>query len=295
MEYINIAPGMDFSRIVQGFWRLPEWKMSDDELLEFLKGCLDRGVNTFDTAEIYGFGESEELMGHVLPKLNRDDYKLVTKTGIIPEITETGVFGYYDTRYDTIINACKNSLKRLKCDYIDLYLIHREDPMVNPEEVADAFKQLKKEGLVREFGVSNFDPYKFNGLNKYMDGQLRTDQVEWNPCCFEYFENGIMDLLMAEKIHPMIWSPLCGGEFFTSQEEKFVKARDVFGKMAEEKGISIATLIYAWIMYHPIKAMPLVGSGKLSRLDDAVAALDVKLDHVEWYKLFVASGQKVLR
>lgn len=296
MEYINIAENMEFSRIIQGFWRLPEWKMTDEELRTFLEACLERGVNTFDTAEIYGFGESEELLGKVLPGLKREDYKLVTKTGIIPKfLDDGGVFGYYDTRYDTIIQACKDSLKRLNCEYIDLYLIHREDPMVNPEEVADAFKELKKQGLVREFGVSNFDPYKFNGLNKYMEGQLRTNQIEWNPCCFEHFESGMMDVLMTEKIHPMIWSPLCGGEFFTSQAEKFVKARTKFSEMANEKGVSVSTLIYAWIMYHPVQAMPLVGSGKIERLDEAIKALDVKLKHVEWYELYVASGQKILR
>ncbi len=293
MEYINIAPGMDFSRIIQGFWRLEKWNFSDKELREFLDGCLERGVNTFDTAEIYG--ESESLLGKVLPELKRSDYKLVTKTGINLKKTAGGVFGYYDTRYKHIIEACKASIRRLNCEYIDLYLIHREDPLLDPEEAADAFKELKCQGLIREAGVSNFDPFKFQALNEHMNGELRTNQIEWNPCCFEHFESGMMDLLTARKIHPMIWSPLAGGRLFTGDEEVYVKAREKFSKIAKEKGISVETLVYAWIMYHPVGAMPLVGSSRLDRLDNAVAALSVELEHVEWYELYVASGQKILR
>lgn len=296
MEYIQIAPGMEFSRIIQGFWRLGDWNFSKEELRTFLEGCMERGVNTFDTAELYHFGESERQLGAVFAEMNREDYKVVTKTGIVPVNPETGVtFKHYDTRYDSIINACKNSLQRLKCEYIDLYLIHREDPLLNPQEVADAFKELKKQGLVREFGVSNFDPYKYNGLDQYMDGTLRTNQVEWNPCCFEYFENGIMDTLTAKKVSPMIWSPLAGGRIFTNEEPVYKNAREVFQKMADEKGVSMDTLVYAWILYHPVKAMPICGSSKLERLDAAVQALDVKLEHEEWYRLFTASKQKILR
>lgn len=296
MEYINIAPGLDFSRIVQGFWRLTDWKMSDDELLNFMEACIDKGVTTFDTAEIYGSGECEVLMGKALPKISRDKYQLVTKTGIKKKTLDNGdSFGYYDTRYDSIIESCKNSIKKLGCEYVDLYLIHREDPMINPEEVACAFKQLKKEGLVKEFGVSNFDPFKFNALNKYMDGKLRTNQIEWNPCCFEHFESGMVDVLMSDQIHPMIWSPLCGGRLFSDNSTEIANARNRFSKMADKKGVSLSTMVYAWILYHPMKAMPLVGSSKLERLDEAIAALDVKLEHSEWYELYTASKQKVLR
>ena len=295
MKYMNIAPGMDFSRIIQGFWRLSEWKFSEEDLENFLKGCLERGVNTFDTAEIYGAGESERQLGRVLPEFKRSEYKLVTKTGINVKKTPEGTFGYYDTRYQHIIDACKESLQRLKCEYIDLYLIHREDPLLDPEAVADAFKELKRQGLILEAGVSNFDPYKFQAVNEYMNGELRTNQIEWNPCCFEHFESGMMDLLAAKKIHPMIWSPLAGGRLFTSDESVYVNAREKFSDMAEKKGVSIETLVYAWIMYHPVGAMPLAGSSRLERLDSAIAALDVEFEHSEWYELYVASKQKILR
>ncbi len=293
MEYISIAPGMDFSRIIQGFWRLGQWNLSNKELRGFLEGRLERGVNTFDTAEIYG--ESESLLGKVLPELKRSDYKLVTKTGISIKKTPEGAFGYYDTRYRHMIEACKASIQRLKCEYIDLYLIHREDPLLDTEEAADAFKELKRQGLIREAGVSNFDPFKFQALNEYMDGELRTNQIEWNPCCFEHFESGMMDLLTAKKIHPMIWSPLSGGRLFTSNDEVYVKAREKFSEIAKEKGVLVETLVYAWIMYHPVGAMPLAGSSRLARLDNAIAALKVELEHAEWYELYVASGQKTLR
>ncbi|MEA4969373.1 MAG: aldo/keto reductase [Candidatus Pelethousia sp.] len=295
MKYIEIAPGMHFSRIVQGFWRLHNWNMSSGELEKFVCGCLDRGVNTFDTAEIYGSGQSEEQLGKVLPKRRRDEYTLVTKTGISVRNDDRGSFTYYDTTYDNIINACKGSLRRLKCDYVDLYLIHREDPLIDHHEVAAALKELMKQGLIKEAGVSNFDPFKFAALNELMDGQLRTNQIEWNPCCFEHFNSGMMDVLTQKHIHPMIWSPLCGGRLLTSEEAPYAQARKTIKRIAAKKNVKPETLVFAWILYHPVQAIALSGSSRLERLDAALAALDVELDRSEWYEIYVASKQQVIR
>lgn len=297
MDYIKLSDKVTFSRIIQGFWRLCDWHIPAEETAKLIQGCLDRGVTTFDTAERYGFCDCERQLGEAfkLVKANRSKYQIVTKTGISWSAPQDDCFGYYDTRYDRIIKSCKESIQRLGCDYLDLLLIHREDPCIDPHEVAAAFKQLKKEGLILEAGVSNFDPFKFNALNNLMDGTLVTNQIEWNPGCFEHFNSGMIDLLTEKRIHPMIWSPLAGGRIFTSNEEKYVKARAKFSEIAAQKGVDIDTLVYAWLMYHPVGAMPICGSHNLNRLDKAIAALDVKLEHMEWYQLYVASGQQVLR
>jgi len=293
MEKVKIAENLEFSRIIQGFWRLDGWNWSSGELAKFMNECIERGVTTFDTAEIYGDTVCEKLMGDAFesdPTI-RKRIQLVSKTGIF----KMDGFGYYDTTYSRMMQSCKESLSRLHTEYVDLYLIHREDPLLNPWDSARALKELKKEGLIREAGVSNFDPFKFDAMNKAMDGQLRTNQIEWNPVCFEHFNSGMMDYLMANKIHPMIWSPLAGGRIFKSDDEKCVKAMKTIKQIAEKHNAEPATIIYAWILYHPSMAMPLVGSNKIDRLDLAIKALDVKLERSEWYRLYVASGQQVIR
>lgn len=297
MKTVQLSEKLSLSPIVQGFWRLESWNWNTKELAEFMNACIERGVTTFDTAEIYSATLCEKLMGEAfaLDKTIRDRIQLVSKTGIFQEKINGSTFGYYNTTYDRVIQSCKESLQRLKTDYLDLYLIHREDPCFDPWETARALKQLKKEGLVKEVGVSNFDPFKFDALNQAMDGELVTNQIEWNPVCFEHFNSGMMDYLTVHRIHPMIWSPLAGGRLFKSEDALCKKAMEKIREIAERHNEEPETIIYAWLMYHPVGAVPLSGSNKLERLDLAIKALDVKLKHHEWYEIYVASGQQVLR
>lgn len=297
MQYIKLNETMEFSRIIQGFWRLTDWKLSTDELIAFIESCLEKGVTTFDTAEVYGNTECETQLGCAFkarPDL-RQKIQLVSKAGIYKTQINGKTFGYYDTTYDRLMQSCKEALQRLHCEYLDLYLIHREDPCMDPYETARALKDMKRQGLIREAGVSNFDPFKFQALNRAMDGTLRTNQIEWNPVCFEHFDSGMMDLLLQERIHPMIWSPLAGGRLFTSQEAVYTKALAKIREIAQRHQVEPDTIVYAWLMYHPVGALPISGSNKPERLEHAVQALDVKLERHEWYEIYIASGQQVLR
>ncbi len=289
---------LKFSRIIQGFWRLNggmrgDWGVNTDELVSLLEQRFELGVTTLDTASIYGRGECEVALGKALQSFNRNDYQIVTKAGIY--IDDERKKGFYDTTYNSILESCNQSLEKLGCDYIDLFLIHREDPMIDHHEVARAFKELKKQGLIKEAGVSNFDPFKFNALNKAMDGELRTNQIELNPCCFEHFNSGMIDVLQGEKIKPMVWSPLAGGNLLTSDDECFAKTRMVCEELAIKYGVSVSTIIYAWILNHPVGCMPIVGSSKVERLQEAIDALDLKLELRDWYHIYTASGQQILR
>jgi predicted oxidoreductase len=291
------------SRIVQGFWRLTDWHWDTETLAEFMRDCIARGVTTFDTAEIYGNTVCETEMGKVFEKHPeiRQQIQLVTKTGIrkiagMPygDGKVVKIAKHYDTRYETIKEACRDSIERLHCDYIDLYLIHREDPLIDPWETGRALLDLKKEGLVREIGVSNFDPFKFEALNKAVEGQLVTNQIEWNPLCYEHFKSCMIDFLSGNRIHPMIWSPLAGGRIFKETDDEIcTAARAKIEEIAGRHGVSPATIIYAWILYHPVGAVALVGSSKLERLDLAIQALDVQLEHTEWFEIYAAGGQQI--
>lgn len=297
MEYVALSDTLTVSRIIQGFWRLTDWDFTTEQLAALIEGCLERGVTTFDTAEVYGNTDCEKQLGRVFagrPDL-RSRMQLVSKAGIYKTEIQGKPFGYYNTTYDRLMQSCKEALQRLHCEYLDLYLIHREDPCMDPYEAARALKDMKKQGLIREAGVSNFDPFKFDALQHAMEKTLVTNQIEWNPVCFEHFESGMMDMLMKERIHPMIWSPLAGGRLFTSDEAVYQNARNKIEEIAQRHQTEPAVIVYAWLMYHPVGALPISGSNRLDRLDLAIRALDVKLEQFEWYEIYTASGQKKLR
>jgi predicted oxidoreductase len=297
MQRIKLSNNLSFSRIIQGFWRLTEWNLTPEELVKFIEDRLELGITTYDTAEIYGKGEAEIQLGKALklkPEL-REKIEIVTKTNITVDFSEDIPFGYYDSRYDRIIASCKKSIDHMNCDYIDLYLIHREDPCINFNEVAKALIDLKKMGLVKEIGVSNFDPMKFKCLNKAVGNTLVTNQIEVNPQCFEHFESGMIDYLTYKEIPPMIWSPVSGGLLFTSTEDIYVNSRKVLDTLAKKYNTTVSTMVYAWLMYHPMKAMPIVGSQKIERIKEALDAFDIKLEHIDWFKIYTSSKKKILR
>ena len=293
MKNVKLSDRLSLSAVIQGFWRLEGWKMTADELARFMNECIDRGVTSFDTAEVYAGTRCETMMGEAFardPSI-RGRIQLISKMGIY----KNEGFAYYDTRYERVKSSCEAALKRLGTDHIDLYLIHREDPCIDFDSTARGLMELKKEGKVGDIGVSNFDPHKFAALNAKVGGELVTNQIEWNPLCFEHFRSGMIDDLMAAHIHPMVWSPLAGGRLFNKDDELAQKAMKVINRIAEEKSEDPSTIVYAWIMYHPVGAMPISGSRNLSRLDLAIRALDVKLTQEEWFRIYAASGQQIIR
>ena len=166
MERIKMGP-IELSRVIQGYWRLTSWDWSPEKLADHMNACVENGVTTFDTAAVYGGGECERQMGKALafdPTL-RSRIELVTKVGIVPK-GENAAFSHYNTTYDHVMRACRDCLERLGTDYVDLLLIHREDPCLDPAECGRALKDLQAEGLIRAYGVSNFDPWKFQALNQ---------------------------------------------------------------------------------------------------------------------------------
>ena len=297
MKKIKLSEKLLLSSIVQGFWRLDSWNFSKEDLASFMNKCIELDVTTFDTAEIYAGGACESMMGEAFSfdKSIRNKVEIVSKTGISIGNINGKNFTYYDTTYKRVKESCHASLKRLNTDYIDLYLIHREDPCIDFYETARALIDLKKEGLIIEAGVSNFDPYKFNALNNASENILVTNQIELSPVCFEHFKSGMIDVLTEKKIHPMIWSPLAGGNIFTSDEERYKKAFDKIKEIADRYNEKPEAIIYAWIMHHPVAAVAISGSSNIERLGIAVHALDIKIKHSEWYEIYSASGEMVIR
>jgi len=298
METLTLSSDVKLSRIIQGFWRLNSWHWTPQQLHEFILSAIDLGVTTFDLAEIYGDYGAEAQLGEVLkldPTL-RAKIQIITKTGINKLHPDKPYrIKHYETSATKIISSCHESLKKLNTDYIDVYLIHREDPFFDHHGAVKALEQLKAEGKIKAYGVCNYDPVKFHAFNTISKQALVTNQIEVSPLQFEHFNSGMMDLLQMEGVHPMFWSPLAGGSIFNSDDDMCVKVRTVLDRIAKHHGVEMDTIVYAWLLMHPVQGMVISGSQKISRLNNAVKALSIKLDLEEWYEIYLASGQQVLR
>ena len=291
----TIAPqGPEFSELVQGYWRTADWNMTPQQRLTFLKQHIDLGISTVDHADIYGGYQCEALFGEALaldPSV-RDQIEIITKCDINLCTSDfpNRKINHYDTSKEHIVNSVNNSLSRLNISEIDVLLIHRLDVLMDADEVADTFNQLQKEGKVKHFGVSNFTPNHFDLLQSRLDKPLVTNQVEINPLNFEVAHDGTLDQLQMNRIKPMAWSCLAGGEIFSGQSEQAIRVRKVLEELKEEVGAkSIEQVIYAWVRKLPSKPLPIIGSGKIERVQAAVDAMDINLTREQWYRVWVES------
>ncbi|NAW85505.1 aldo/keto reductase [Photobacterium halotolerans] len=292
---VELTPdGPQFSELVQGYWRLADWGMTPQERLTFLKQHIELGITTVDHADIYGGYSCEQLFGEALaldPSV-RGQIQIVSKCDIKlcgSQYPEQKI-NHYNTGKVHITESVNNSLQRLGVEQLDVLLIHRPDVLMDADEVAEAFATLKQQGKVAHFGVSNFSPAQFDLLQSRLDAPLVTNQVEINPLNFEVCHDGTLDQLQMKRTRPMAWSCMAGGEIFHGQSEQVIRVRSELEAIRQEIGASsIDQVIYAWVRRLPSKPLPIVGSGKIERVEDAVAALAFELSREQWFRVWVAS------
>lgn len=297
MEYVKMTEDLSFSRIVLGFWRVGEWGLSSNQLADYLAECIDLGITTMDHADIYGIdGDAETIFGEALEKRPelRNKMQIVSKCGIVYK-SDTARVKYYDYTKEHILGQVDESLRKMHIDHLDTLLLHRPSPYMNPEEISAAFDELLKAGKVRSFGVSNFLPQQYRMLKSYLNVPLVTDQVELSALAMENMDNGVIDLCLEERIHPMLWSPLAGGRIFTDKGEKAQELRDVLEVVRAEQGAEdIGEIAFAWLLSHPVGALPITGSGEIKLARTPVNALQYKLTNEQWFMIWTAvRGHKV--
>lgn len=286
-ERVRIAPqGPEFSRLVMGYWRLMEWQMSAQQLVAFMEQHLEVGITTVDHADIYGDYQCEAAFGAALklaPSL-RQRMELVSKCGIATTANPENALGHYITDGSHIIRSAENSLRHFATDYLDLLLIHRPDPLMDADEVAEAFSALHQSGKVKHFGVSNFTPSQFALLQSRLPFTLATNQVEISPLCQGALLDGTLDQCQQLRIKPMAWSCLGGGRLFS--EEKSAPLRAELQAVAEETGAdSPEQVVYAWVMRLPSQPLPIIGSGKIARVREAQKACALQLSRQQWFRI----------
>ena len=290
------AGGLQLSRIVAGMWRMSEWGMTVEQRIAFIEQCIEMGVTSFDHADIYGNYGVEGLFGEALraqPSL-RDKMELVSKCGIklLSPNRPSHPIQHYDTSAAHIVASAEESLRQLHTDRLDLLLIHRPDPLMDFDEIAEAFQSLKSAGKVRHFGVSNFSRHQFECLNRRI--ALATNQVEFSPMhvapMFDETFDGLQDLGVA----PMIWSPLAGGRLFSGSDAHAENLRLVIKEIAARVDQPFASVVFAWIMQLPCRPVPLTGSGRIEAISVAVAGAAFTLSRPDWFTILrAARGHEV--
>lgn len=286
--------GPRVSQIVHGLWRLAGWARDTKGILDLIRGCLEEGITTFDHADIYGDYTCESLFGAALARagVDRSSIQLVTKCGI--KLVSAKRPGHrvksYDTSRSHIVASVENSLKCLNTDYVDLLLIHRPDPLMDPRQVADAFGYLRESGKVRHFGVSNFLPSQFETLASKLDVPLVTNQIEYSVMNLAAHADGSIDQCQRLDIRPMAWSPLGGGRLFADDSEQATRLRETLGRIGRDVGgASIDQVAVAWVLKHPVQFVPVLGTGNMDRIRRIVAALGIDLSAEQWFEIRRAS------
>lgn len=295
MERISLNKEVSLSRIVYGMWRLgDDENTSPEHVRSKIDASLDQGITSFDQADIYGGYEAEEILGNALSGSTlRNKMEIVTKCDIIAPVGRyaDARVKYYDTSRAHIIASVDHSLRLMGIDHIDLLLIHRPDPLMDHHETGAALDEVIASGKVRSVGVSNFRPYDWELLQSAMKNQLVTNQIELSVLAHDSFVNG--DVAFHQRIGTplMAWSPLAGGALFSGDHPDVMSA---LSNLASQNNVDETAVAIAWLLAHPSRILPVLGTNSLERIKGMSAALDLKIDRQTWYEIYTAAlGREV--
>ena len=294
---------LSIPEIGMGCMRIVELENAD-AVKSWIDTALENGINFFDHADIYGKGRCEELFGKVLTPSLRERIILQSKCSIRPGIA-------FDFSKEHILNSVDGILKRLNTEYLDILLLHRPDALMEPEEVADAFRILKESGKVRHFGVSNQIPMQMELLSKYCDEPLLINQLQLSIAHCPMINSGInanmyndsginrdggvLEYCRLKDITIQAWSPFQYGMFegVFLGNEKFAELNKVIDNLAEKYNVTNSAIAVAWILRHPAGIQTIVGTTNKDRIAQISKASEIRLTREEWYALYMAAGNKL--
>ena len=296
MERVTLTDDVSLSRIVYGMWRLGDDADTSPAHVEAkIESCLAQGITTMDQAAIYGGFMAEEIFGDALraaPAL-KDRIEIVTKCDIIAPVGrhEAARVKHYDTSRAHITQSVEASLRLMGIETIDLLLIHRPDPLMDHHETGATLDDLVASGKVRSVGVSNFRPWDWELLQSAMTSRLVTNQIEISVLAHHPFTNGDIAFLQRHGIPPMAWSPLAGGALFALENKPI---HDSLAAIAARYDSDVTSLVVAWLMAHPARIMPVMGTNSLQRIASFGAAAGISIDRETWYEIYtIARGEEV--
>lgn len=311
------------NRIILGCMGLGgEWNSShitDADILkaeQAIDSALSNGITLFDHADIYKSGKSERVFGQVLrgKKNLREDIIIQSKCGI--RFAEREIPNRYDFSINHILKSVDGILERLGTDYIDILLLHRPDPLVEPEEVAEAFNTLKETGKVRNFGVSNMNVAQIQLLQAYCEEPIIVNQLEMSLNRIDWLEQGVLvnqkagteinfaegliEFCRLQEIQLQAWSPLAHGMYTGRKTENMteadLKTKNLVESLAKEKNTTTEAIVLGWLMRHPAAIQPVIGTTDPERIENCAEAVNQAelMTREEWYSLYVASRGRLM-
>lgn len=267
--------------------------LSTNDMATRIEAIVGLGINSFDHADIYGGYTTEAEFGSAFlaSGIPRESVQFISKCGIqYPSDARPLAVKHYDYSSDHIIQSVDNSLRHLQTDYLDLLLLHRPSPLLEPEEVTKTIQKLLNEGKILDFGVSNFDPAQMGLLQR----ELR---ISWNQiqCALthpESMSNGLIDHCQSQGIGVMAWNPL--GSYFKEPDRSEERLLPLLEELGLKYDSDADQLLLAWLLQHPAKIHPVVGTTEPDRLKKALEATAIQMDIQDWFRLYEASrGHRV--
>jgi predicted oxidoreductase len=279
-----------FSKIIAGTMTWGRWgkQLQKKEIIELMQHCFELGITTFDHADIYGGYTTEEDFGNAFAdsKIKREEIQLISKCSIqLMSDNRKSIVNHYNYTKEHIIWSTENSLKNLKTDYLDMLLLHRPSPLMDPDVINEAIAELLKAGKILDIGVSNYTPSQLAMLETRMP--MAANQIEFSLTSNAVMYDGSLDDIIAKKRMAMSWSPL--GSYFRENSRKTQRIRRELEPMMDKYNATEDQLLLTWIMKHPADIFPVVGTTTKERLTDAFKAKDIDMDLEDWFVLLEAS------
>jgi len=291
MKKVSLSDsGPKVSEAIYGFWRwTDEGAVTTTQIEKTVNLCLDLGINTFDHADVYGDHTIEEHFGKIIANksFKREDIVLFSKCGI--RTSPDKYLTYYDNSREHIINSINGSLKRLKTDYLDIFLLHQSDLLADPEETAMALAEIVTSGKAKHIGVANFTVFQHQLLASYLRIPIVTNHIELNLMNTTAIEDGRIDFIKQSFSKPLAWAPLAGGKILNGTDEKAVRLRAKLDEVGKKYDANIEQTAVAWLM--KLGTLPIIGSLSEARIRNGASASDIKLSREDWYDIYQVIGK----
>ena len=269
-------------------WGIWGKNFSTAEIAELIEHCVNHGVTSFDHADIYGDYTTEAAFGKAFKEIGikRSDIQLISKCGIqLMGNTRPNKVKHYNYSKNYILQSVEDSLNKLQTNYLDLFLIHRPSPLMCPETIADAVNELKTAGKIKQFGVSNFTISQMTMLSKHTN--ISTNQIECSLMQPQAMFNGLLDSAITNQQLAMVWSPL--GQYFNNKSEQAARISKALQNMRDKYNATRNQLLLAWLLKHPAKIHPVIGTGNFERISESAQSTNIDLELEDWFILLEAS------
>lgn len=271
-------------------WGIWDKSLSTREMSHLIKICVDNSISTFDHADIYGDYTTEADFGKALndSKVDRSKIQMISKCGIQHFKGRNNLIKYYDLSKEYIIWSVENSLKNLQTDYLDVLLLHRPSPLMIADEIAEAVEQLKKDGKIIDFGLSNFTSSQTELIRQKT--AVNFNQIQFSATHLQPMLDGSLDYMEMHEIRPMCWNPL--GTVFREDTEQTRRLKKLLAQLVEKYGVGSDTILLSWILKHPAKIIPLAGTVNIARIQQLMKAVELNLDKLDWFAIWTESRGK---